>query len=58
MVLVVIFMVNLFKFVNDFRKSFLRLWSIVFFKIMKDFVWYKKKIDFFFDFFIVFNNNK
>lgn len=58
MVLAVILMANLFKFVNDLRKSFSRLRSTVSSKIMKDFVRYKKKIDFFFDFSTVFNNNK
>lgn len=58
MVLAVILMANLFKFCERPQKSFSRLRSTVSSKIMKDFVRYKKKIDFFFDFSTVFNNNK
>lgn len=58
MVLAVILWQTCSNFVNDLRKSFSRLRSTVSSKIMKDFVRYKKKIDFFFDFSTVFNNNK
>lgn len=55
MVLAVILMANLFKFCERPQKSFSRLRSTVSSKIMKDFVRYKKKIDFFFSTFLQFS---